>query len=82
MKTQIQKTGKENLNKFLITGSLFILMGAGWLIGNETIEAYSKSSGEELSANEDHIFVPAVAAHGEILTTIILKEFLVVAYKQ
>lgn len=80
MKQQNSKTEKKDFNKFLLTGCFLICISAGWLIGSETTEAFSQSTGKNFSGNE--VVVPSIASHGEILPTIILREFSVVASKQ
>ena len=82
MKQQNSKTEKKDFNKFLLTGCFLICISAGWLIGSETTEAFSQSTGKNFRGNKEEVVVPLIASHGEILPTIILREFSVVASKQ
>lgn len=52
MKQQNSKTEKKDFNKFLLTGCFLICIRAGWLIGSETTEAFSQSTGKNFSCNE------------------------------
>ena len=77
---QIKVPGKTNI--LLLTTTMLICLTAGWLLGSTTTKVFSQSTKQSIASNDGAILLPALASHGEILPTIILREFSVVSYKQ
>ena len=81
MKTNIQLTKKRKVTGLFLTTSMLFCLTAGWFFGSATNEAFSQSAKHNTSDNSEGILLPALAAHGEVLPTIILREFSVVSAK-
>lgn len=62
----------------MLTGIMAICLTAGWVLGSVTTKAFSQSA-KKLPTDEKDVNLPYLAMNGEMLPTIILKEFSVVA---
>ena len=79
MKTQntTYAPGYRKLNRMLLTGGILSGILTGWLLGSFTTQAFSQSGKPANKADSTVLF--SIPVNGEVLPTVMLDEFAVVA---
>lgn len=81
MKTQTQNPEEQQaarrISRLFLTGMMLVCMTAGWLLASITNEAFSQGNSNKQEVKDTTLM--SIPRNGEILPTMMLHEFAVVA---